>query len=52
MMGTTCTNVCCLTRHIFLSDDQLLKRDPFSSLQVAMTVGDVFLIQNPEFMHP
>jgi hypothetical protein len=50
MMGAT--TVCCLTHHIFLSAEQLLKTDLLSSLQAAMTMGDVFLIQNLEFTHP
>jgi len=45
MIGTT--TVCCLTRHNFLSADQLLKTDTLYSLQAVMTVGNVFLYPEP-----
>ena len=44
MIGAT--TVCCSTRQILLSIDQLLKTKPLYPLQAVMTVGDVFMIQN------
>jgi len=44
MMGTT-TTVCCLTRHLFLGADQLLKTDLLYSLQALMTVGNVSIFR-------
>jgi hypothetical protein len=41
------TTVRCLKLLIFLSAEQLLKRDPFLHLQAVMTVGDVFLEPEP-----
>ena len=39
--------VCCLTRNVFPSAEQLLKTDTLYSLQAVMAVGDMILYPEP-----